>query len=862
MDEKKRRGVDRQFSSRDADFGVFQPMDGPSNSYPSYSDWTPFSGLSHPPPSNDAYGWDSFVTPPTSPATFSPEINSANYFAEFEKMMSSIGKPNNTNFDSCADDTEKLASTPLAQSLFEALSAQSSMMGPMSAPLITGQTQMDFGSVSQDGYEIYAEALKKLALSSSYDSYDQFCDTEPFDPSPTLSPSPKELILEDTGNNSTKPSYSEVAKILKSSPASDKGKEETGSSVRGSSESHASRSFKGTKKFVPRPVRGRNNSVPGDVRPSISPDSKYGLDDFGDVGKRAEKEEFTAGLTGIHLTRKNSTSSLSSGTSGIEEIHLMSNNSNNICDSEIPKFEKISNKEKERDEKAKNDMKTESPKPFFDAKRIFETKDTNKRQQSQKKVADEDSPPLLNNGKPSVSEWSANLTHKKSTHYINNNLRDSHKKTNQNPSSDCKETRPESLYPEPSGKSEKSTKSRTGSSKVRESAAKSDMPLQTNFDHELIDEWVSSLYEKGKLCLNQLWTLLLMVVLLLFSIVVYLVSGTIHICSWLWVKLWTFLEKRVFKGKMFGAHGWGKGQPEPMRKVGLEENIALPSTGDEAMQRLLACKGKDPYSILGLKATATDDDIKKYYRRQAVLVHPDKNQQAGAEEAFKILGHAFDLIGDASKRQAYNRQLQEAKEAEAAMHEFNDLLTKLQEKLFQASNMMRCDNCGGKHKRVPVERPWYSARYCNRCSIRHSAKEGDVWAETSMLGFLWHYYACMEGKVYDITEWVACKRDFFKHMQANAHHVFYRIATEGNRGGHHTNRNSGNNANSEADLEDFISHLFHQAMNEGGGAGSGPGAAPGTQSWQPSQPNSSRPWPSQTQTSDTAGKRRKKKRKH
>lgn len=496
MDEKKRRGVDKQFSSRDADFGVFQPMEAPSNSYPSYSDWTPFSGLSHPPPSNDAYGWDSFVTPPTTPATYPntpatypPEINSANYFAEFEKMMSSIGKPNNTNFDSCADDTEKLASTPLAQSLFEALSAQSSMMGPpMSAPLIPGQTLMgDFGSVSQDGYEIYAEALKKLALSSSYDSYDQFCPTEPFNPSPSFSPPPQELILEDPGNNSTKPSYSEVAKILKSSPASDKGKEETGSVVRGSSESQASRSFKGTKKFVPRPVRGRNNSVPGDVRPSISPDSKYGLDDFGDIGKKAEKEaEFTAGLTGIHLTRKNSTSSLSSGTSGIEEIHLMSNNSNNICDGDIPKFEKISNKEKERDEKTKNDMKTEPPKPFFDARRIFETKDTNKRQQSQKKVADEAGPPLLNNGKPSVSEWSANLTHKKSTHYINNNLRDSHKKTNQNPSSDCKEPRPESLYPEPSGKSEKSAKSRTGSTKAREAAAKSGLPLQTNFDHELI----------------------------------------------------------------------------------------------------------------------------------------------------------------------------------------------------------------------------------------------------------------------------------------------------------------------------------------------------------------------------------------
>ena len=42
------------------------------------------------------------------------------------------------------------------------------------------------------------------------------------------------------------------------------------------------------------------------------------------------------------------------------------------------------------------------------------------------------------------------------------------------------------------------------------------------------------------------------------------------------------------------------------------------------MKRLLACKGKDPYSILGLRNDVTDDEIKRYYRRQAVLVHPDK----------------------------------------------------------------------------------------------------------------------------------------------------------------------------------------------------------------------------------------------
>ena len=64
--------------------------------------------------------------------------------------------------------------------------------------------------------------------------------------------------------------------------------------------------------------------------------------------------------------------------------------------------------------------------------------------------------------------------------------------------------------------------------------------------------------------------------------------------------------------------------------------------------------------------------------------------------------------------------------------EFNDLLTKLQEKIHQASNMMRCDNCGGKHKRVPIERPWYSARFCDRCKIRHSAKEVSRLSERSI----------------------------------------------------------------------------------------------------------------------------------
>lgn len=42
------------------------------------------------------------------------------------------------------------------------------------------------------------------------------------------------------------------------------------------------------------------------------------------------------------------------------------------------------------------------------------------------------------------------------------------------------------------------------------------------------------------------------------------------------------------------------------------------------MERILKCRGRDAYMILGLRADCKDDDIKRYYKKQAVLVHPDK----------------------------------------------------------------------------------------------------------------------------------------------------------------------------------------------------------------------------------------------
>nr|CAD7195884.1 unnamed protein product [Timema douglasi] len=210
-------------------------------------------------------------------------------------------------------------------------------------------------------------------------------------------------------------------------------------------------------------------------------------------------------------------------------------------------------------------------------------------------------------------------------------------------------------------------------------------------------------------------------------------------------------------------------------KDGLESNMALPSTGDEAMKRLLGCKGKDPYSILGVTPYCPDDDIKRYYKRQAFLVHPDKNNQPGAEEAFKILVHAFELIGEPERRKAYDRRVAETQQVEQAWSELSDLLSQLHQKMEYAANTIRCTNCGKRHRRVNVDRPCYAARECAQCKIRHAAREGDIWAESSMFGFLWHYFACMDGAVYDITEWAACQAENLRHLRANTHNVQYRI---------------------------------------------------------------------------------------
>jgi DnaJ-class molecular chaperone len=65
---------------------------------------------------------------------------------------------------------------------------------------------------------------------------------------------------------------------------------------------------------------------------------------------------------------------------------------------------------------------------------------------------------------------------------------------------------------------------------------------------------------------------------------------------------------------------------------------------------------RDYYAVLGLARTATEDEIKKAYRRLARKYHPDVNPgDATAEEQFKEVREAYDVLSDPDKRQRYDQ---------------------------------------------------------------------------------------------------------------------------------------------------------------------------------------------------------------
>jgi len=69
----------------------------------------------------------------------------------------------------------------------------------------------------------------------------------------------------------------------------------------------------------------------------------------------------------------------------------------------------------------------------------------------------------------------------------------------------------------------------------------------------------------------------------------------------------------------------------------------------------MSTRGRDYYDVLGVSRTASQEEIRRAYRRLARQSHPDVNKEPDAENRFKEISEAYDVLGDAEKRSAYDR---------------------------------------------------------------------------------------------------------------------------------------------------------------------------------------------------------------
>ena len=73
--------------------------------------------------------------------------------------------------------------------------------------------------------------------------------------------------------------------------------------------------------------------------------------------------------------------------------------------------------------------------------------------------------------------------------------------------------------------------------------------------------------------------------------------------------------------------------------------------------------GKDYYKILGVPRAASEVEIKKAYKKMALKYHPDKNKSPGAEDKFKEVAEAFDVLSNKDKREIFDKYGEEGLKA-------------------------------------------------------------------------------------------------------------------------------------------------------------------------------------------------------
>ena len=119
----------------------------------------------------------------------------------------------------------------------------------------------------------------------------------------------------------------------------------------------------------------------------------------------------------------------------------------------------------------------------------------------------------------------------------------------------------------------------------------------------------------------------------------------------------SYIKARKTRARAMGESGnWEEAVRE--YKAIAESNPSEPNIAKDvrhAELELKKSKRKDYYKILGLEKDATENEIKKAYRKLAIVHHPDKNpDNEEAAEKFKEIGEAYETLSDPEKRARYD----------------------------------------------------------------------------------------------------------------------------------------------------------------------------------------------------------------
>ncbi|XP_050430588.1 RING finger protein PFF0165c-like [Adelges cooleyi] len=130
----------------------------------------------------------------------------------------------------------------------------------------------------------------------------------------------------------------------------------------------------------------------------------------------------------------------------------------------------------------------------------------------------------------------------------------------------------------------------------------------------------------------------------------------------------------------------------------------------DIVKRIKQCK--DFYDVLKIPKDATDTDIKKAYKKLALLLHPDKNNAPGAAEAFKTVGNAVATLTDPEKRKRYDMVGHEQHGTSDHMHRTFDHGFESDITAEQLFNMFF--NGAFPTRQGPMSNPYYTRSYSRR----------------------------------------------------------------------------------------------------------------------------------------------------